>query len=676
MNEQMKELLTSDNLYSSIGSQFYSRYRFGTLTNYYEKEHELNKIFEGMEFLKKFKNFYLGKRCFVIGNGPSLNKQDLTLMKNEFTIGSNYLYHNYEKMGFLPTIFTIVNYLVAEQRIGEINSLNTIKIFPYFLNYCIKQDSNTTFINSHAIKGFPKDLLKNISWQSTVTFFNLQLAYWLGFSEVYLVGVDNSYVQPKSGNEGSMVEQDKDDPNHFSKSYFKGLQWQKADTEAMDDMYKHVKVAFTNDNRTVFNATHGGKLETFNRKSYEKLFTNNNKSVQPEEFTRRYKEKEAITNRILVSINPDLKDEFGHYLHYDNCIYNHLPINTNLITLGNKSLDYSLGRENKWIVSSFTNQSWDIGRHSKNPTQILFSKFKLELYNAILQLDSLGIDKVFYMYTGSFNHIKCIHQLIKEKNLNFKFHINLFWEHFNIDTLDENIKDIQEYMVNEQIEIYVDSDELNEEIYAKINVKFKIWTMFSITNFSQLNSTNNNYDINNLNILYPGNLRIEKGFDLTVNSSTLFVNDHILNKHNIYLRSVILKGTSKEAIKMASLINQDVNIITGILDEFTYAEMFLNANIVVIPYTVKEFKTRTSGVLADSIISQKPILTVKGTWMGNIVESLGNGLVFEDGNELDLIEKMKTLIKNYEYYFNKAQNARVNWLKENNVLNLIHIINN
>ena len=224
----IKKLMTAEYMYNKIGCQFYSKYRFGKLTKFYEREEEIKTLFDGKQFLLDFKNRYQGKRCFVIGNGPSLNEQDLTLLKDEFTIGSNYIFMNYEKMEFLPTFFTIVNYLVAEQRIDEINELDTVKVFPYFLNYCIENNEDTVLVNSHAIKDFPEDLLKNISWQSTVTFFNLQLAYLLGFSEVYLIGVDNSYIQPKAGKEGSMVEQTEDDPNHFHKDYFKGHQWQKS----------------------------------------------------------------------------------------------------------------------------------------------------------------------------------------------------------------------------------------------------------------------------------------------------------------------------------------------------------------------------------------------------------------------------------------------------------------
>ncbi len=42
--------------------------------------------------LKKYQNLYNGKRCFVIGNGPSLKNTDLSLLKDEYAFGMNRIY--------------------------------------------------------------------------------------------------------------------------------------------------------------------------------------------------------------------------------------------------------------------------------------------------------------------------------------------------------------------------------------------------------------------------------------------------------------------------------------------------------------------------------------------------------------------------------------------------------
>ena len=81
--------------------------------------------------LKALKNKHKGKRCFVIGNGPSLNKMDLSLLKNEYTFGVNGVFYAFDELGFMPTYYVVEDRLVAEDNRYKINNLSeTIKIFP------------------------------------------------------------------------------------------------------------------------------------------------------------------------------------------------------------------------------------------------------------------------------------------------------------------------------------------------------------------------------------------------------------------------------------------------------------------------------------------------------------------------------------------------------------------
>ena len=70
--------------------------------------------------IRSFENKHKGERCFIIGNGPSLNKTDLTMLKNEITFGLNKIYLNFNKMGYSPTYFVIVNPLVINQCANEL----------------------------------------------------------------------------------------------------------------------------------------------------------------------------------------------------------------------------------------------------------------------------------------------------------------------------------------------------------------------------------------------------------------------------------------------------------------------------------------------------------------------------------------------------------------------------
>ncbi len=57
-------------------------------------------IREAIKDNAQFKNKYAGKRCFILGNGPSLKEQDLSLLKDEyvFTVNQITRHPDYEKI--------------------------------------------------------------------------------------------------------------------------------------------------------------------------------------------------------------------------------------------------------------------------------------------------------------------------------------------------------------------------------------------------------------------------------------------------------------------------------------------------------------------------------------------------------------------------------------------------
>ncbi|MGA9192304.1 MAG: hypothetical protein WBZ24_11265, partial [Anaerolineales bacterium] len=104
-----------------------------------------------------------------------------------------------------------------------------------------------------------------------VTFVAMQQAYYMGFEDVILIGVDNNFTTQGQPNE--TVESQGDDPNHFSPDYFgKGFRWQLPDLEASERAYRLAKNAFEADGRRVRDATLGGKLQVFPKVDYDDLF--------------------------------------------------------------------------------------------------------------------------------------------------------------------------------------------------------------------------------------------------------------------------------------------------------------------------------------------------------------------------------------------------------------------
>ena len=233
--------------------------------------------------LKALRNAHAGERCFIIGNGPSLNKLDLTLLRSERTFGVNAIYTNYQRMGFYPTYYVVEDYLVAEDRAAEINAYDksSVKFFGNYLNYCLQPDSSTIVLNVlldyRDYAGFPHfscNALKKLWVGGTVSYLCMQLAYYMGFAEVYLIGFDHSYAVPADATRQNIVITSRsDDVNHFDPNYFgSGKRWHDPRVDRMEKAYKRAIEAFARDGRTIRNATAGGMLEVFERVDYRTLF--------------------------------------------------------------------------------------------------------------------------------------------------------------------------------------------------------------------------------------------------------------------------------------------------------------------------------------------------------------------------------------------------------------------
>jgi hypothetical protein len=231
--------------------------------------------------LRKLRDKYSGRRCFVLGNGPSLRKTDVRRLKDEVTIASNGIFLLFDYMGYVPTFYTIEDVLVAEDRAAEANKIKgTTKVFPHDVQHWLRPDKHTVYINFLRVySGFPKfsDTFEDIVYfGGTVTFLNLQLAYHIGCREVYLIGFDHHYEVPSQTEAtiaGNTITSHREDVNHFHPDYFgPGYRWHDPKVERMERAYHEAKQFFEAQGGIIHNATSGGKLEVFPRVDFDSLF--------------------------------------------------------------------------------------------------------------------------------------------------------------------------------------------------------------------------------------------------------------------------------------------------------------------------------------------------------------------------------------------------------------------
>lgn len=219
--------------------------------------------------LKQFKNKHKGEDCFILGNGPSLNKMDLGLLSKYHTFGQNKIFLIFDKVDLNLSYLVSVNPYVIEQSKKEFEEMYC----PVFISHTagdgvIENKEHIHRLHTLNTWSFYEDIAQPIHEGYTVTFVSLQLAYYMGFKRVFLIGCDHSFKQHGATNEVQVYEGD--DENHFHPDYFKGQKWQLADVYGSEVSYHLANYFYLNDGRQVFDATVGGKLEVFPKIDFEK----------------------------------------------------------------------------------------------------------------------------------------------------------------------------------------------------------------------------------------------------------------------------------------------------------------------------------------------------------------------------------------------------------------------
>jgi uncharacterized Rossmann fold enzyme len=222
--------------------------------------------------LKSFNNIHKGERCFVIANGPSLKDVDFSLLENEFTIGMNRIYLMKEQNGFTPSYLACID---EKSQINQFHEEFDKVEIPCFFNFKLRNKfsklSNQNFILGKFSQSFATGISKTYGNGKSVTYTAIQLAYYMGFKEVYIIGKDHSYNTDQKA--GTGIKSDGNEDNHFIKGYYKkGQNWDAPDLTGEELAYKIARNKFEINGRIIKDATHRGKLEIFEKIKFESIF--------------------------------------------------------------------------------------------------------------------------------------------------------------------------------------------------------------------------------------------------------------------------------------------------------------------------------------------------------------------------------------------------------------------
>lgn len=225
--------------------------------------------------LKQFKDIHAGKRCFVIGNGPSLTIKDLELLRGEKTFAANKIYLAFDQTDWRPSYYVVEDDHMIQQHYQEISRLNGfVKFICDDWGSFFRRDDKTiiyprTLLDLDRFPQFSGNASRHVFCGYMVTYISLQLAYFMGFKRVYLLGVDFDYSLNRRDAD-TIVHQPGDPSDHFTPEYFApGEQRYAPQVGRAQRAMLCAKRFYETNGRKILNASRGGKLEVFERISLE-----------------------------------------------------------------------------------------------------------------------------------------------------------------------------------------------------------------------------------------------------------------------------------------------------------------------------------------------------------------------------------------------------------------------
>ena len=232
---------------------------------------------EAVQRIRTFKDLHKGRRCFVIGSGPSLRIADLERLKNECTFASNKIYLCFNETNWRPTYYVAEDDRVITHSLEAINKMSgstkLLRILPD-VEYRNGSDLVRFEMITPSEADFPvfrEDAAQGLACGYTVTYIALQWAFYMGFTQVYLLGVDFNYPGMRLCPDGTA--EFAQPGTHFISGYGKpGEKFWAPNFAKNLQAYKLAKTVFERNGLAIYNATRGGKLEVFERVDFDQLF--------------------------------------------------------------------------------------------------------------------------------------------------------------------------------------------------------------------------------------------------------------------------------------------------------------------------------------------------------------------------------------------------------------------
>lgn len=230
--------------------------------------------------LLSHKNQHKGKRAFIIGTGPSLQISDLEKLRNEITFASNKIFLAFEQTDWRPKYYSAFDIPCMADALEKLSPQDKTTCF--FPSYFSPKNPRHIYFSlkgnqsCDTLPEFSEDISHHITGGYTITYALMQMAYFMGISQAYLLGVDFNYTihkkDPVKHEGGHDYYANTGENNYFIENYHRpGELFTEVNIQGQYNSYLAARKFCETHDFSIYNATRGGQLDVFQRVNFDSL---------------------------------------------------------------------------------------------------------------------------------------------------------------------------------------------------------------------------------------------------------------------------------------------------------------------------------------------------------------------------------------------------------------------
>lgn len=344
---------------------------------------------------------------------------------------------------------------------------------------------------------------------------------------------------------------------------------------------------------------------------------------------------------MLVSVTPDWSGDYGHFGPFERRVHETAERGGYAhVALTNAKLSPSAG----WQHPTFSEPTFVSGRNFE-PVGMHVQR---EL-SAALEGLSLDPGSVVFFYSADVWHLAAI-LAVAPHHPQARFVVNLMRSHAWIASALEDpdpwagdlarlLRSCLAAARGSNVSVTVDTVALSQDVGRLTGATPGVWPMIALARRPDVADRGAEPD-RTIHLVSPVHASAARGYPELVRLSERLRPRLERGELRMTARWPVT-GTTPGLLRMARQLEEaGVRLVRDNLGDDEFAALVASADIALIPYRLGHFRTRTSAVTIDALLAGKPVVTVKGTWSGDLVEHHGAGLTYTDGS----VEEMEAAV--------------------------------